>query len=94
MRKKKPRIIRPDRVDADEVKSVVNSRAFRMIQQRIMLMRGRALADLIRPVSEGESARLRGFIEAVDKVLGIPAILVREGNANPGGRIPEDEKEA
>lgn len=67
-----------DPIDAEHIEEMVASRGWAWVKHGIETMRDVKMRDLVRPHSEVETATLRGFIEACERALSMPAALMAE----------------
>lgn len=68
-----------DRVDAEAIRELTNSRGWKLFALRLQRLRQSKQLDLEQPHSEVETSALRGYLEALRTVGSIPDILIREG---------------
>lgn len=75
-----------DRVDAEAIRETIQTRGWKLIVLRMQKMLDLRRVDLEQGHTEVETAKLRGYLEALRDVDSIPGILIREGmKAAPQG---------
>ena len=78
-RKSKPRRVVLDRLDAEAIRELTASRGWKLFALRLQKLRTTNQVDLEQQHSEVDTARIRGYLEALRAVGSIPDILIREG---------------
>jgi hypothetical protein len=81
---RKPRL---DRVDAEAVKEMLESRGWLLFMQRMTALAHSKREELEQEQPELKTAGIRGYLEAVRAIASIPDILFREGSR---GKASED----
>lgn len=71
-----------DGIDAEQIEQTLGSRGWQLIRQRIEKTLAVKLAELEQPADQVVTAQIRGYIAGLRLSLGVPAILIREGEEN------------
>lgn len=71
----------PDAVDAEAIREVLQLRGWKLIQERLVMLRDNAITELIQPHAESETVAIRGRIEAFRTALAVPDAIMSEGKA-------------
>lgn len=69
-----------DGIDAEQVQRTTQSRGWQLITERLNKTLAGMVTDLERPHSEVDTATIRGTIAGLRLALGVPKILMVEGN--------------
>jgi hypothetical protein len=82
-----PRRARLDRVDAEHIKEMLQTRGWLLFMQRLTGLKESKRSELEQEQSETATAAIRGYLDAIRTVATIPDILMREGSR---GKASED----
>lgn len=85
---RKPHKRKLDRVDAEAIREMLQTRGWKLYTMRIEKMRAAKRAELEQTQPENTTATIRGFLDAVTSIAAIPGILFREGSRSDG--TPDD----
>lgn len=79
---------RYDRVDAESMREMMETRGWKLFLQRVTVLKQAKHAELEQDQPELKTAAIRGYLEAIRAVASIPDILFREGSR---GKATEDD---
>lgn len=70
---------RPDALDIEEIRQMTESRAWALVMQRVEAIRQAKMGELRNTsLALPETQEVRGFLNGIDRVLGVPAQLHEE----------------
>lgn len=72
----------PDRDKADHVAALLRSRGWHLVEERMVVMRVRAVDKLRQQISDREAQYQRGLLDCLDIVAGLPAQMMDEAGGN------------
>lgn len=79
---KRPKREKLDVLNAEQVNDFAGSPGWQLIRERIRTSGAGKLEELKRDLGPEQTAKCRGYIEALEMVLRLPVILEEEGKAN------------
>lgn len=69
-----------DAIDKEHLEQVLRTRGWEIFSGGVLRIAADKLKDLRRDQTLEETARLRGFLDALDYVMGTPQMLIEEFN--------------
>lgn len=68
-----------DEIDREHLRQTLETRGWQIIEQSIREIAGRKLQSLRQDLDPVQTAKVRGFLDALDHVLALPKTLLKEG---------------
>lgn len=81
--RKRPRKYKLDQVDAEGIRETLQTRGWKLFGARVEKLRESKRRELEQELDAVQTAKVRGFLEALNTVAAIPDILMREGTKRP-----------
>lgn len=70
---------RPDSIDAENIDAMLQTSAWQLYSGRLARELELRMNELVQPLSEADTARIRGEIKSLRLALDMPRLIMREG---------------